>query len=332
MPLSLSPRSIRHGGVPFSPSPALAGIVAGVVAAVIWATYFVFAKSGTNNGLMPQDFVLLRFGTAAVIMLPWLMRHDPTGLAGIGWQRGIILTILAGPPFILLTTSGYVFAPLAHGAVIQPSVITLGSMLASAVLLNERLTRAKLIGVALIITGLAVIASHAGAMGGGHVWIGDLLFIAAGLSWTGFTILIKRWQLGAFAVTAAVSTVSAIGVVPVILIFGDTSRIAALPPATLVVQLLVQGALSGVVAVIAFGLAVRHLGAARAGLFPAIVPAATLIIGTVLTGAMPTAFEWIGAGLATLGLVTAIGLIRPPASPTLTLTPSPNSTPTPAKG
>ena len=318
-----SPRSVQRGGALFAQSPALSpaltGIAAGIFAALIWATYLVFAKSGTGVGLMPQDFVLLRFGTAAAIMLPWLLRNDPRTLAGIGWRRAIILTVLAGPPFILLGTGGYVFAPLAHGAVIQPSTIILVSMFAAAFLLKERLTADKLIGVALIIAGLAVIASHASAMGGGHVWIGDLLFTAAGLSWTGFTILIKRWQLGAFAVTAAVSTVSAIIVVPAMLVFGDIGRIAALSTTALIAQLVVQGALSGVVAVIAFGVAVRHLGAAKAGLFPAIVPPATLIVGTVLIGAMPTVFEWTGAALATLGLMTAIGLIRSLFRPTRTL-------------
>lgn len=318
---TLSSPGVRQGGARFAFSPATTGIAAGVAAAMIWATYFVFAKSGTGSGLLPQDFVLLRFGTAAAIMLPWLLRNNPRGLAGIGWRRAIILTVLAGPPFILLGTGGYVFAPLAHGAVIQPSTITLASMVAAAVLLNERLTRDKLIGVALIIAGLAVIASYASAMGGGRVWIGDLLFIAAGLSWTGFTILIKRWELGALAVTAAISTISAIAVIPAMLIWGDISRITALPPATLAAQVIVQGALSGVVAVIAFGVAVRHLGAAKAGLFPAIVPAATLVVGTIVTGAMPTLFEWTGAGLATLGLVTAIGLLRPLFSPSSTQTP-----------
>jgi drug/metabolite transporter (DMT)-like permease len=316
MSASHHPRSVRHGGALFALSPAVTGTLSGIAAAIIWATYLVFAKSGTAGGLMPQDFVLLRFGAAAAIMLPWLLRNDPIGLAGIGWRRAIVLALLAGPPFILLGTAGYVFAPLAHGAVIQPSTITLASMLAAAFLLNERLTRDKLIGVGLIIAGLAVIASHASAMGGGQIWIGDLLFVAAGLSWTGFTILIKRWELGAFAVTAAVSTVSAIVVVPAMLIFGDTGRITALPPATLAAQLIVQGALSGVVAVIAFGVAVRQLGAAKAGLFPAIVPAATLIVGTVVTGAMPTVSEGTGAALATLGLMTAIGLVRPIFTPT----------------
>lgn len=324
MTTTLPPGVARQGGAFFARTPAFTGVVAGLAAAFIWATYMVFAKAGTASGLAPQDFVLLRFGTAAAIMLPWLMRNDPRTLAGVGWRRAIMLTLLAGPPFILLTTAGYGFAPLAHGAVIQPSTITLGSLLAAALLLKERLTRDKLAGVALIVAGLAVISSHACTSGTAHVWIGDLLFVAAGLCWTAFTILIRRWRLGAFEVTAAVSVVSAIAIVPTMLVWGDFGRIAALPADGLIAQIIVQGLLSGVLAVIAFGIAVRHLGAAKAGLFPAIVPAATLMLGVAITGAMPGGAEWIGAGLATLGLVTAIGLVRPLFTPA--------RIPTPAKG
>lgn len=300
----------RHGGVRFVPSRMVIGLAAGIFAALVWATYLIAAKTGTAQGLMPQDIVLLRFTTAALVMLPWLLRHDPARLAGIGWRRAAILATLAGPPFIALSTGAYLFAPLAHGAVIQPSTVTLASMAAAAVLLKERLTRDKLVGVALIVAGLAVIASHAQVMGNPRVWIGDLLFVAAGLSWAAFTVLLKRWSLDALAVTAAVSVVSALVVVPVFVLRGDFSRIAALPMGALVAQIVVQGVLSGVLAFVAFGVAVRHLGAAKAGLFPAIVPVATLLLGIPVTGNIPVGFEMIGAALATFGLVTAIGLVR----------------------
>jgi drug/metabolite transporter (DMT)-like permease len=246
-------------------------------------------------------------------MLPWLLRHDPLRLAGIGWGRATVLTLLAGPLFILLGTGGYAYAPLAHGAVIQPSTIALASMLVAAVLLGERITRARLVGIALIVTGLALIASHAGAMGGGMVWIGDLMFAAAGLCWTGFTILIKRWELEPLAVTAVVSVLSALLVVPMMLVAGDTGRLAALPTGALLAQLTVQGLASGVVAVIAFGIAVRRLGAGRAGLFPAIVPAMTLGLASLWSSTLPQPSEIAGAALASLGLLVAVGLHRPAA-------------------
>lgn len=306
-----APWAAPNGGAPHLPSPAAVGTAGGGVAALIWASYLAFAKVGVGQGLLPQDFALLRIGTAGLVMLPWLLRHDPATLAGVGWRRAAFLALFAGPAFILLSTSGYRFAPLAHGAVIQPATVSLASMVASALLLGEPLTRTKAAGVALIVAGLAVIAlrSSDGATGD-SAWIGDLCFVGAGLSWTAFTILLKRWNLGAVAATAAVSALSATIVVPAILVAGDLGRIAALPVTALLTQILVQGLLTGVVAIIAFGLAVRHLGAARAALFPAIVPAATLVVGIAVTGIRPSPVEWIGASLATLGLLTAIGLFN----------------------
>lgn len=317
MTATLSPPVGRHGRAFLARAtpPAAIGIAAGIAAALIWSTFMLFAKSGTTGGLLPQDFAALRFGTAALVMLPWLLRHDPLHLAGIGWRRALLLTLLAGPLFILLATGGYVHAPLAHGAVIQPSTIALASMVVAPVLLQERITRARLAGIALILAGLGLIASHAGAMGGAMVWIGDLMFIAAGLGWTGFTILIKRWELDPLAVTAAVSILSASLVLPAMLVTGDFGRITALPPATLLAQVIVQGLAAGVIAVIAYGRAVRVLGATRAGLFPAIVPALTLLLGALWSGTPPQFFEIAGAMLATLGLVVAVGLHRPAPFP-----------------
>lgn len=104
------------------------GIFFGLAAVAMWASYLAYARAGVNVGLAPQDFVFLRYATAGAIMLPWLMRHQPGSLAGVGWRRGVLLTLFAGPFFIFLGVGGYVFAPLSHGAVIQPATITLASM------------------------------------------------------------------------------------------------------------------------------------------------------------------------------------------------------------
>lgn len=79
-----SPCSTGHGEVhPSLSLPAsgpTASIVAGALAAFIWAIYFVFAKTGTAAGLLPQDFALLRFGPAALVLLPWHYRSQHESL------------------------------------------------------------------------------------------------------------------------------------------------------------------------------------------------------------------------------------------------------------
>jgi drug/metabolite transporter (DMT)-like permease len=113
--------------------------------------------------------------------------------------------------------------------------------------------------------------------------------------------------------TAAVAVISALVVAPLFVGFASFDRLAALPIGMLVTQILVQGLMSGVLAVIAYGKAVEHLGASTAALFPALVPAAALVVGVPVTGEIPSILEWLGAAMATTGLAVAMGLaIRDP--------------------
>ena len=238
----------------------------------------------------------------------------PTWAASAG-GGGAALALFAGPIFIALGVGGYVYAPLAHGAVIQPATITIGTMLVAWLLLGEAMTRARAVGAAVILAGLALIATAKGGTAGPGAWIGDLLFVGAGLFWMAFTLLLRRWRIPAVPATAAVAVVSAIVVIPAFLAFGTFDRLAALPIPLLLTQVVVQGLLSGVLAVIAYARAVEHLGAARAALFPAMVPAAALLVGLPVTGEVPSGPEWAGAALATLGLMVAMGVVRPRRAP-----------------
>lgn len=295
---------------PAKRNPVVMGTLAGLLAVGIWASYIAFAASGVAHGLHPEDFVFLRFTVAGLIMLPWLTRKGLADLGGVGWLRGAMLALVAGPLFILLGVGGYAFAPLAHGAVIQPATIALTSLGGAAVVFGERITSAKLAGAAILIAGLVLIASHGDTRTSGSSLIGDGMFIAAGLLWSSFTLLLRKWQIGGPQATAAVSVLSAAVVIPAFLVFSDTTRLASLPLDTLLTQVFVQGVLSGVLAVLAFALSVRLLGSARSGLFPALVPGATLLAGLPITGHVPTPTELLGVALAMIGLLTAIGLFN----------------------
>jgi drug/metabolite transporter (DMT)-like permease len=285
------------------------GLGFGLAAVAMWAAYLAFARAGVNAGLTPVDFVFLRFVTAGAIMLPWLIHKGIGNLGGVGWRRGAALALFAGPLFIALGVGGYTFAPLAHGAVVQPSALTLGAMAASWLIFGERPPRARAFGVAIILAGLALIAIGKGGAELPGAWRGDLLFVAAGLFWVGFTILLRHWKIGGIPATAAVAVISAFIVLPAFLATQSFGRLAALPLGTLFTQIIVQGLFSGVLAVIAYGKSVEHLGASKAALFPALVPAAALIAGVPITGEMPAAVEWLGALMATLGLAVAMGVI-----------------------
>jgi drug/metabolite transporter (DMT)-like permease len=291
-------------------SPAAKGLLFGLGAVVIWGSYLALARLGVSGGLTGMDFALIRYVTAGLIMLPWLIMHQPATLAGVGWGRGLALAALAGPLFIIAGVGGYAFAPLAHGAVLQPAAVVVGTTALAALVFRDRPDRARVIGITIILSGLTAIAGPALFTGPPRVLIGDSLFITAGLLWAGFTILTRRWGAKALPATAAVSVLSMLAIAPVFAMTQDFSRIANLPLATLATQVLVQGVLSGVVAVILFTRAAELLGPARAAIFPALVPAAAILIGIPVTGEWPNGWQLGGLTLVSLGLLTALGVLR----------------------
>ncbi|WP_372657833.1 DMT family transporter [Hydrogenophaga sp.] len=293
-------------------SDAFKGLLFGLGAALIWGSSMAFARAGMNQGLAAMDFALFRYGSAGLVVLPWLLAHQPRQLAGVGWPRAATLALLVGPLFMLLGAGGYGFAPLVHGAVIQPACAMMGTSLLAAWVLHDRPPRSRLIGMGIIVIGLAVIAGPGLVAGGSMATLGDAMFVLAGLLWAGFTVLTSRWRIKALPATAALSALSALAIVPVYLLTQDLGRIAAMHWLDLATQVVVQGVLAGVVAVVCFTRAAELLSPARAGIFPALVPAATILIGIPVTGEWPNGPQLTGLVLVSVGLLAAIGLRQRP--------------------
>lgn len=292
------------------------GIALGLGAAVIWGSYLAMAKAGVSAGLAPSDIAFIRYGVAGIIMLPWLVANGLRTCGGVGWKRAIVLSLLVGPLFILIGVGGYRFAPLAHGAVMQPAALTILSIILAALMLKERPTPARLVGVAGMLSGLAIIAGPGLLKGGALTAIGDSMFIVAGGMWAVFTLLTGLWKVAPLPATAAVSVLSAAVYAPAYVAIEGVDRLTHAAPSMIVAQILVQGVLSGVVAVIAFTKAVALIGTARAAVFPALVPAIAILLGVPIAGEIPTVLQLAGVGVVTVALLVALGILRLPARST----------------
>ena len=291
-----------------APAPGLPvrGVAWGIVAALAWAIYNVGAKVGAAQGFRPADLTLIRFAVAGLVMLPLLARSGLRDLGGLGWGRGAALALLVGPLFGFVVNTGFVLAPLAHGVVLGPAATMLCATTLGCMFQGERLTRAQLAGMAILALGLLAIAYDGlGVHAGDLVWVGDLGFVAAGVLWGTFTFLLRRWDVHAVQATAAVSVLSMAIVVPV---YFALTGLPDLPAHAVLVQAVYQGGLGGCLGVLAYSLAVGHLGASRAALFPSFVPALATLLAMPMLGQVPDALQAAGILLASLGLVTALDL------------------------
>lgn len=287
------------------------GAFFGVVAAVIWGCYVAFLGRGMDLGLAPADLAFLRYATACLVLLPWLLMNSPLTLGGIGWGRGTVLALLAGPAYVLVGASGFLFAPLAHSAVIQLGAVSVLGALFGVLLLRERPTRQNVVGMAVVVIGLAVTSGPGLLEGSSGAWKGDALFVVAGGMWALFTVLQRRWAVSPVAGTAAVSVLSGAIFAPAFIFWRGLDALLAVEVSVLLQQVVMLGFLSGVVALFAFARAVEYLGPTRAALFPAMAPAVAIAAGIPVAGQIPDG--WNVAGLLILSAGMAISMYSPDA-------------------
>ena len=287
------------------------GLAWGLLAAAIWAGYSVLARLGVTSGLSPVDMSLLRFAPGALLMLPLMWRWGWRDLAGIGWGRGLLLALLAGPGFSLLFMGGFTLAPLAHGAVIAPSGQMLAGLGLSAWLAHQPLSRESLIGAGFVVLGLLFMGGDSLLHGqGGATLLGDLMFAVAGFCWGLFGTLSRRWRVEPLRVTVVVLVLSFLLFAPPYLLFADLSRLAAAGAGMLGMQLLAQGLGAGLVAMLAYSRAAELLGSGRAAFFGAIVPGAASVLAIPVLGEVPTMLQWLGILSVVIGLLIAFGAVR----------------------
>ena len=289
---------------PLQAKPALLGMACGAGAALCWALGFVATRHGLKIGFTPPDLLMHRFLWSGMAFLPLVLRAGVSDLGGIGWSRGLILMVLGGPVMSLISYTGFLFVPLGHGSVIQPSSATLGGLLLAAVFLRERVPPSRVAGAIVIVGGLAVIGAESIGHIGAHGVLGDLLFVATGLMFAVFGTLLRHWRVNAFSAATVISVLS-LALLPVYVAFVGFARVAALGFGENALQALAQGILAGPAALYLFAFSIQTMGVARAAVFPATVPALTILSGWLLLGEAPTALQAAGLMAVLFGFYLA---------------------------
>jgi drug/metabolite transporter (DMT)-like permease len=276
------------------------GVTCGTLAAAAWAAGFVVAKHGIEIGFSPADIAFHRFFWSGIVLLP-LMLRGWKALGGVGWGRGLVLTLLSGPPQSLLAYSGFVLVPLGHGTTIQPACAALTGLMLSAIVLGETVSSRRVAGAAAIVIGLIVYGAESLTTIGGHGVGGDLLFVSAGAFWATFGILLRRWSVPATQAAVAVTVLSLIGFAPIYLVMYGWSELTRHGLLENVLQAVVQGGIAGALPIYLFTHAVFALGAGRAATFPALVPIFGVIIGFLALGVVPSLAQLIGLLIVLIG-------------------------------
>jgi drug/metabolite transporter (DMT)-like permease len=208
--------------------------------------------------------------------------------------------------YTLTVGAGLAFAPVAYASAFTQGVLPLTTAVMAVIVLKEKLTAWRKIGIVLIIAGAVMIAGLGLGDFGGRESIGQAIFLSATLLWAAYTVALRKARLDGLHATAIACVASLIIYIPIYLaLFGP--RVLAAPWRELVWQGLYQGVLTGVVSLVLFGRAVALLGASAAGAFIALGPVIATLLAIPILNEWPTAEDWIGIAVISAGVYLASG-------------------------
>ncbi|MBL8519994.1 MAG: DMT family transporter [Betaproteobacteria bacterium] len=316
----MTPRKIdaRHFGCPpltapdppaSPPPPSYAqGAAWGLFAISIWVGWILLTRHGVTTTLSPYDLVALRFAFAGLVLLPVVARRG-LGIRRVGTRRWMLIVCCAGVPYVLVASSGLLFAPAAHAGALIPGTMPLWAALLAVWILQERIEPTRRAGLFLIPVGIVLILGNGLVdLSAGH-WRGHLLFLLAAMTWATFTVAMRSAaQAGFDALHAAavVSVVSAVVYLPVYALWLPHG-LATAPASAIVVQTLYQGLMVSIVSLFAYARAVSILGASLGASFASLVPVLAMLTAIPLLGEWPSVMDTLGIAAITLGVFLSSG-------------------------
>lgn len=262
----------------------------------IWSGFILVSRLGGKSPLTGWDVTALRFGTAALVLLPlWLLRRPRLTFS----LRMVILAITGGCGYGALVYAGFKLTSAAHGAVLLPGMLPFAVALMAWLMLGERPSRQRWVGLTGIAAGVVCLATDSFSGSPGD-WRGDLLILAASLSWAIYTVLVRRWQVSPWDATLGVGLVSAALYLPIYCLWLP-KNLAAASWCVIGLQAFYQGILAVIVAMMFFMRAVTILGPTRVGTLMALVPAIAGISAAPLLGEPLSPWLMTGLFLVSLG-------------------------------
>ena len=316
------------------------GIGAAVVTVLVWTAFIVIARASAGRSLTPFDIAFARICGASLVLMPWgawlvmqARRRDPSagsmfGLSPFSLRVTATAGVFGGLAYALLAYTGFVYAPATHASVLMPGSLPLWTAVLAAIVLHDRITPARALGLALIVVGDLLVggASLLHALEGGQIWKGDLLFMSAAFCWACYSVVVRRHGLDAVRATIAITVFAFVTYVPVYALLAAAgtvaSRLDTAPVAEILFQMLFQGVGSVVISGITFTRMIQYFGPVRSTMITALVPGLSALAAVVFLGE-PLHWNLIaGLMLVTAGILFGVQRVRAAAAARPAVTPA----------
>ncbi len=291
-----------------SAAPVATGYAGAFVTVLIWAGWILATRHTAGTALGTIDLGLIRYGVPALVLMPvWLK----SGLLPRKLPAHLLVLMVAGSGALFFQVAAFAIhaTPASSVGVLLGGSMPLATALIGITLFGERPDRMRVIGFAAIVAGVVLLLARSLAGTTGTGWTGYVLLPAAATLWAIYTHAFRRSGLSPLEGSALIAVWSFAIHLLLAGIYGST--LASVPLKEIALQVTSQGLLSGLVAMVAYGVAVRSLGGTQAAAFTALTPVLAMIGGAMLLGEQIGPFEIVAAIITAAGVALSTGILSP---------------------
>lgn len=256
------------------------GYIMAFVVVCIWSGFIVVSRYGATNELTGYDLIALRYGVATLVSIPvWWFFSSRISIFNF---RYFLIALFGGVLYAIFAFTAFSKAPAQHAAVLLPGFMPVTISLCLWLVVGIKIQGKSLLALAIIMAGIILLGTKTLTVDRSTL-IGDLLFMAAALSWGMFNALLKKWHPDPFAVVLAVSFYTAILYLPVYLVFLP-SNLSAAHAGEIGLQAVYQGVLAAVLQLLLYVKAAKTIGAGNMAVTMAFVPVLAALLAIPVLG------------------------------------------------
>jgi len=284
-----------------SSRPALLGWGALTLTLIVWAGFALSMRAIGASALTRGDVALVRFLVPALAMLPFL----PSRLAALrrlSLEHWLMVAGGAGLPFFALTAAGGRLTSAAHVSALVAGTAPLSFALLGWLLWREPVARARKVGLAVILAGVALLVAGLGGWQWGLVGGAGVLLVAS-VCWSLYTHGLRKSGLDPLGCVMAVSYPSLLVLLPLMLAGLVESHLGQATSRELLPFVLVQGLGVGLLSTLVYALSIRLLGPLRCATVGALAPVLVTVLAVPVLGERPTLLACCGVLVVTAGVL-----------------------------
>lgn len=290
-------------------STRVLAIMVMIVTPLFFSTNLIFGRLSAPE-VGPNILAFIRWSLVALVLLPFLLREAKAARTVVAehFSNLVVLGILG----MLICGSG-VYLALGYTTATNGTLIYTSSsvliLVIEALFLGRRIGAREALGSMVAFAGVAtiVLRGDPGALLRLDFNVGDLLFVAAAISWAAYSVLYRQRVLSSLsnmALFALVASVGALVIAPFALVeLLQGGQVPATRAAWIGVAGIVM--LGSLLAFSGFQYGVRVLGPSLAGVFMYLLPPYGVGLAVAFLGESFEGFHAIGIALVTGGVVLA---------------------------